>query len=57
MNYEKELRKYINEIRGNPVYRKNYLEWAFGAVNFAYNAGLIDSTVSDVLNNEYGLLE
>lgn len=57
MDYKEKLREYIDSIKGNPAYRLNYKEWAYGAVDFAYNAGLIVSEAKLALEKEYQLLE
>lgn len=57
MDYERELRAYINSLASNPIYQSEYKQWAFGAVDFAVEAELITSNTRDMLQKEYGLLE
>lgn len=57
MDYEKKLREYIELIMGNSDYRLNAKDWAFGAIDFASEIGLINSNVREKLKEEYQLLD
>lgn len=57
MDYEKKIRKYITSILNNPCYQTNAKEWAFGAIDFAYESELISLEVRDKLQTDYELLD
>lgn len=57
MDYEKKLREYISSLVDNPSYRSNWKEWAFGAVDFACQARLINPETRNGLQDEYKLLD
>lgn len=55
MDYEKRLREYIKSCFDEKYERKSGENWAFGAIDFAFYAGLIGQDERDKLFDEYKL--
>ncbi len=55
MDYEKRLREYIKSCFDEKYERKSGENWAFGAIDFAFYAGLIGQDERDKLFEEYKL--
>lgn len=55
---EQKLRKYIESaLEFENVKVETKKNWAFGAVDFAFQSGLIDSNKFSEIAQEYGLYE
>lgn len=56
-SYGEKLRKYVSELMENPAYENQSQKWSFGAIDFAYYAGLIDLKTRDEIFKDYELIE
>ncbi|MCC8024725.1 MAG: hypothetical protein LIP16_05430 [Clostridium sp.] len=56
-NTEKELREYIESLLTKPYDCNTVKEWAFGAVDFSCQSGLIDISIRDSIQQDYKLMD